>query len=300
MSANCLNISNSASWRWLAPAVVLPVLLCVLLLTGCSALISSATVDMTAGLSQAILNNNDLATVETGAPAYLLMIDSLLYRDPESETLLREAASIYTAYTDVFVKDAARAQKLTDKALGYALKAVCVRRAEACSLRRKDFQEFEKIVSALKLKDVPSLYALGSAWAAWIQVRRQDWNAVADIARVETIMQRVVVLDELYQDGAAHLYLGVLSSFIPPALGGKPEIGRRHFERALEISHGKNLMVKVMYARHYARLMFDRDLHDRLLNEVLEADPDVPGYVLANTLAQKQALELLESADDYF
>ncbi len=300
MSASCLNISNSELRRLLALAVVLPVLLCALLLTGCSALISSATVDMTAGLSRAILNNNDLATVETGAPAYLLMVDSLLYRDPESEPLLREAASIYTAYTDVFVKDVARAQKLTDKALGYALKAVCVGRAQACLLRLKDFKEFEKIVSALKPKDVPSLYALGSAWAAWIQVRRQDWNAVADIVRVETIMQRVVVLDELYQDGAAHLYLGVLSSFIPPALGGKPETGRRHFERALEISQSKNLMVKVMFARHYARLIFDRDLHDRLLNEVLKADPDIPGYVLANTLAQKQALELLGSADDYF
>ncbi len=300
MSGYCLNISHSESRRLFALTGVLPVLLCVLLLSGCSALISSATVDMTAGLSQAILNNNDLATVEAGAPAYLLMVDSLLYRDPESEPLLREAASLYTAYTDVFVKDVARAQKLTDKALGYALKAVCVRRAQACSLKRKNFQEFEQIISALKIKAVPSLYALGSAWAAWIQVRRQDWNAVADIARVETIMQRVVVLDELYQDGAAHLYLGVLSSFIPPALGGKPETGRRHFERALEISHSKNLMVKVMYARHYARLMFHRDLHDRLLNEVLEADPDVPGYVLANTLAQKQALELLKSADEYF
>ena len=59
-------------------------------------------------------------------------------------------------------------------------------------------------------------------------------------------------------------------------------------------------MAKVMYARHYARLIFDRALHDRLLNEVLEADPDVTGYALANTLAQKQAKELLESADDYF
>jgi hypothetical protein len=300
MSAGCLSIRYSEVQRKFALASVMPIMLCALLLTGCSALISSTTVDMTAGLSQAILNNNDLATVETGAPAYLLMVDSLLYRDPESEPLLREAASIYTAYTDVFVKDVARARRLTDKALGYALKAVCVGQAQACSLRRKDFQEFEKIVSVMKLKDVPSLFALGSSWAAWIQVRRQDWNAVADIARVETIMQRVVELDELYKDGAAHLYLGVLSSFIPPALGGKPETGRRHFERALEISHGKNLMVKVMYARHYARLMFERDLHDRLLNEVLEADPDVQGYVLANTLAQKQALELLKTADDYF
>ncbi|MEE8431185.1 MAG: TRAP transporter TatT component family protein, partial [Candidatus Desulfatibia sp.] len=140
MSARCLNTSYSEVQRKFALTGVLPILLCVLLLTGCSALISSAAVDMTAGLSQAILNNNDLATVEAGAPAYLLMVDSLLYRDPESEPLLREAASIYTAYTDVFVKDVARAQKLTDKALGYALKAVCVRRAQACSLKRKNFQ----------------------------------------------------------------------------------------------------------------------------------------------------------------
>ncbi len=78
MSAGCLSISHSEVQRKFALASVMPVLLCALLLTGCSALISSATVDMTAGLSKAIMNNNDLATVEAGAPAYLLMVDSLL------------------------------------------------------------------------------------------------------------------------------------------------------------------------------------------------------------------------------
>jgi len=263
-------------------------------------MISSATVDMTESLSQAIMNNNDLATVEAGGPAYLLMVDSLIYRDPDSEPLLRAGASIYTAYTDVFVKDTARAQRLTDKALGYALKAVCLRRDAACSLRQEKFQEFEKVVASMKADDVPALYALGAAWATWIQVRRQDWNAVAEIARLEVIMKRVVDLNEFYQEGAAHLYLGVLSTLIPPAMGGKPEIGREHFERALEISAGKNLMVKVMYARHYARLVFDRELHDRLLGEVVKADPDVPGYALGNALAQNQARELLKTSDDYF
>ena len=80
-------------------------LLCVLLLSGCSFFISSATVDMTENLSHAILNNNDLATVKVGGPAYLLMVDSMLYRDPDNESLLRAAADIYTAYTDVFVED---------------------------------------------------------------------------------------------------------------------------------------------------------------------------------------------------
>jgi len=279
---------------------LLSVLLGILLLSGCSVFISSATTKMTDNLSRAILNNNDLATVEAGGPAYLLMVDSLLHDDPDNASLLRAAANIYTAYTDVFVKDRSRAQKLSTKALDYALRAVCVSRSDACALRQESFQEFENDLVAFTAKDVPVLFALGSAWATWIQAHRQDWNAVAEISRVESIMQRIVVLDEFYQDGAAHQYLGVLSSFIPPALGGKPETGRRHFERALEISKNKNLMVKVMYARHYARLMFDRTLHDRLLNEVLEADPDVPGYALSNTLAQKQAKELLKGAADYF
>ncbi len=255
---------------------------------------------MTENLSHAILNNNDLATVESGAPAYMLMIDSMLYRDPDNESLLRAAATIYTAYTDVFVKDKTRAKRLTEKALNYAFRAVCVRRSEMCSTRQISFQEFEKSILKSANKEVPTLFTLGSAWAAWIKTHGEDWNAIAEVARVEAIMQRVLELDEFYQDGAAHLYLGVLTTLLPPALGGKPDVGRRHFERALEISKHKNLMIKVVYARQYARLLFDRKLHDRLLQEVLNAEPDVPGYVLNNTLAQQEARKLLDSAEDYF
>jgi len=276
------------------------ILISVLLLTGCSFFISSATVDMTENLSQAILNNNDLATVKDGAPAYLLMVDGLLLREPDNESLLRGASNIYTSYTTVFVRDKARAKKLTEKALSYALRAICVRRSKTCGFREVDFQEFKNTLMSLEVKDVPDLFTLGAAWAAWIQMHSEDWNAVAEISRVEAIMQRVVELDEFYQDGQAHLYLGVLATFIPPALGGKPDVGKRHFERALEISKDKNLMVKVLYAQHYARLMFDQKLHDRLLNEVLEAKTDVPGYTLSNTLAKKRARELLKSGEEYF
>jgi len=276
------------------------ILISIFLLAGCSYFISSASVDMTENLSQAILNNNDLATVEAGAPAYLLMVDSLLYRNPDNESLLREASNIYTAYTTVFVKDQARAKKLTEKALSYALRAICVRRTNTCGLREVNFQEFKKTLLSLEEKDVPDLFALGSAWSAWIQMHREDWNAVAEISRVEAIMERVIQLDEFYQDGGAHLYLGVLATFLPPTLGGKPDVGQKHFERALEISKDKNLMVKVLYAQHYARLVFDQKLHDRLLNEVLEAKTDVPGYTLSNTLAQQRARELLKSGKDYF
>jgi len=296
----CHSIVRVGYRKILSNAPSFYILISILLLSGCSFFISSATVDMTENLSQSILNNNDLATVEAGAPAYLLMVDSLLYRNPDNESLLRGASNIYTSYTTVFVKDQARAKKLTEKALNYALRAICVRRPQTCGFRDINFQEFKNILLSLEKKDVPDLFTLGSAWATWIQMHREDWNAVAEISRVEAIMKRVIDLDELYQDGASHLYLGVLATFIPPALGGKPDVGQKHFERALEISKDKNLMVKVLYAQHYARLMFDQKLYDRLLNEVLEAKTDVPGYTLSNTLAKKRARELLKSGKEYF
>lgn len=300
MTVLCQNISSTGYRRILSFTMPFHILLCALVLSGCSFFLSSATVNMAENLSYAILNNNDLATVEIGAPAYLLMIDSQLHADPENEVLLRSAATIYTAYTDVFVKDKDRAKKLTNKALDYALRSICVRRSNTCSFRQSSFQEFKNVMPTLNVKDVPVLFALGSAWAAWIQAHREDWNAIAEISRVEVLMQRVVELDEFYQNGAAHLYLGVLATFLPAPMGGKPDVGRQHFERVLEISNNKNLMAKVIYARQYARLVFDRGLHDRLLTEVLKAEPDVPGYALGNTLAQQRARELLDNADEYF
>jgi hypothetical protein len=47
-------------------------------------------------------------------------------------------------------------------------------------------------------------------------------------------------------------------------------------------------------------MVFDRELHDRLLTEVLDANPQVPELVLQNTLAQDRARVLMASADDYF
>ena len=76
--------------------------------------------------------------------------------------------------------------------------------------------------------------------------------------------------------------------------------GLAHFERAMSLSGGYNLSIMVDFAKYYARTLYDRDLHDQLLNEVLAADPVYTGYTLFNTLAQDEAKDLLASADDYF
>jgi hypothetical protein len=265
------------------------------LVSGCS--VSS---NMMAHLSDTIVNSDDPAMVEAGAPAYLLMIDSLISQEPDAETMLTTAALLYTAYADVFVTDEVRSKKLAAKALSYAEKAICLSDRKACHLTEKPYDDFKSAVDRLGKNSLQALFSLGAAWSGWIMANTDDFNALADISRIEDIMKKVVQLDESYRDGAAYLYLGTLATFLPPALGGRPEQGRAFFEKAIQLSRGKNLMAKVMYARLYAKMMFDRPLHDRLLIEVLAADPVAEGYTLMNTHARQQAKVLLDAADDYF
>ncbi|MEL7187448.1 MAG: TRAP transporter TatT component family protein, partial [Pseudomonadota bacterium] len=101
-------------------------------------------------------------------------------------------------------------------------------------------------------------------------------------------------------NSGVYTFMGVLLTLRPPALGGEPERARDYFEKAIELSDGKDLGVKVEYAKGYAKLLYERELHDRLLNEVLAADPNQDGFVLTNVMAQEEALALLAEADDYF
>ncbi|HEX4870077.1 MAG TPA: TRAP transporter TatT component family protein [Moraxellaceae bacterium] len=253
-------------------------------------------------LSAAMMDNDDPAVVESGSASYLLLLDALVRQDPESPAYRQAAASLNSAYAGAFVKDPARAAALTTKALNYASEGICLEHDELCGVRALPVDELKQRLAALDdaEDDVPGLYTLGATWAGWVQAHADDFNAVADLPRVEAVMQRVIALDEGYQSGAAHLYLGVIATAIPPALGGRPEVGRAHFEKAIALSQGHNLMAKVYFARNYARGVFDRELHDKLLNEVKAADPRWPGWTLSNTLAQQEADALLKSADEYF
>jgi hypothetical protein len=46
--------------------------------------------------------------------------------------------------------------------------------------------------------------------------------------------------------------------------------------------------------------LFDQDLHDRLLNEVIDAHVDDVDFNLFNNLAKQHAALLLEQSENYF
>lgn len=271
-----------------------------------------------ARLGEAVLNQDDPATVQQGAPAYLLLIDGLIADDPANVSLLLAGARLYSAYAGAFadgnearragpgcpgcerIDEPQRAQRLTARARGYAERALCADSEAACALPRLSYDELASRLTEFSKDRAELLYVYALAWAGWIQARVADWNAIAELPKLKVTLERVVRLDPGHDQGGAQLYLGVLESLLPAAAGGRPEAARSYFERALELSGGRNLMAKVLYAERYARAQLDRELHDRLLQEVLAAEAQAPGLTLTNTLAKRRAAQLLASADQYF
>jgi len=267
---------------------------------GCASLISSAASGLADNLSAAVVNQNDPETVRDGAPAYLLLLDSFLEGSPDDPALLAAAANLYATYGTVFADDPERAARLTDRALTYSTRAMCNSYKPSCAWSGMLFEDYEQTLTGLRAKHADVVFAHGLSSLAYIRAHSADYTAIAQLPYSEALFVSYLGINDGTDDSAIHTYLGILNTLIPPALGGDPEKGRSHFERAIEISGGTDLSAKVEYANGYARLMYERELHDRLLREVLSADVDVPGSTLLNVLAQRQAKDLLESADDYF
>lgn len=275
-------------------------LMLALALAGCASLANRASERVTGNLATAMLDQDDPETVREGLPAYLLLLDGLIEGSPESAGLLLSGARLYGAYAGGFVSDPLRAKRLSSRALGYASRGICARDLALCGRTSGSFDEFRKALDEATLAQADALHVLGAAWATWLQAHREDWDAIAELPKIEALFEHLIALQPAHAGGEPHMYLGVLYCLRPEALGGRPQLGRDHFLKARDISDGKNLMASTLFAEHYARLLFDRELHDQLLQAVLEAEPRAPGLTLSNTLAQQRARALLETADDYF
>ena len=265
--------------------------------SGCASLIGSIAADT---LSAAILNTDDPVLVESGVPAYLLLVDGLISESPDNADLLSAGAQLFALYGSRFAEDGAHAIRLTEKARRYGARAMCATQESACDWDGLSYDAFVSQLSEVNNKNVDYLYSYAVSWLSNLQATSEDWSAVAELPWVEAALERALALDETHAEGALHTYLGILNALRPPALGGHPDVAQAHFERAIELSGGRDLSVKVEYARRYARMVFDQELHDRLLHEVIDAPTAAPGYTLFNALAKEEARELLQTSQEYF
>ncbi len=271
-----------------------------LLLSGCASLMSSAASGLTDSISDSVLNQDDPETAKAALPTFMVLIDGMIRDNPSDPDLLSSGATLYASFGAIFADDEQRASRLTTRARNYAFDAMCESYQPACGWRDATYDEFVATLDGVGAKQAEYLYTYGFASLAFLRAHSSDWNSLAELPQMEALFDHYMNISGDEVNGAVYTYMGILLTLRPPALGGEPERAREYFEKAIELTDGRDLGAKVEYARGYAKLLYERELHDRLLNEVMAADPYHDGYTLSNVLAKEQAAALLAEADDYF
>ena len=150
-------------------------------------------------------------------------------------------------------------------------------------------------------RDVPAMFWAASCWAKWIDMHRDNPEAIAQLARAAAMMQRVLELDETFYFGGAHMFFGVYYGSRAPTIGGNFEKSRQHFDRAREITDGRLLIPDLLQAQYLARQQLDREQFHTLLTGIINAPDDLmPELGLQNQIAKRKAGLLLEMEDKWF
>ena len=265
-------------------------------LSSCSSLITTAIRPAIGNLQQQ--TNIDL--VCAGTPSFLLMIDSMLVSSPDDRNLLLTGVQSFSAYATALEEcggaDDPRITPIADKAKLYGLRLL---RHDLPLHAGLDYAVLDKKLAKLDKSDVPDVFWGTFGWLTWIKGQQGSPEAVADLVEIERIMARLLEIDESYQAGAIHLFFGSYYAAKPAMLGGKPDLSKLHFEKALALAKRRFLLTQVTYAETLARTTLDQELHDRLLHEVLAFPLDsAPEFGLSNQIAVKRAKRLLK--ENYF
>ncbi len=280
------------------------VILCLaLLLPGCVQTLAIRTVGgiMDYGL-EAFNEEGDLQLAQEALGANLKLIEALLKGDPDNEKLLLLATQGYSAYALAFAEDVdpVRAHAFYARARDYGLR-ILNQKPEFRSALGSNLDAFRASLAVFSQDEVPQVFWTAFAWGAYVNTGRADIAAVADLPRVNALMDFVLRHDSTYYYGGAHLYFGTIEGSTPTMLGGKPAKAREHFETCLRINEGKFLMTHVYYASTYAVQVQDRELFESLLKTVLDAPADIlPEVRLPNAVAKWKAERWLSQIDELF
>lgn len=278
--------------------------LIILLLSGCS--LQKFALKTTTGLFQygieAIYEEQDLEIAKQATASNLKLLEGFYKADPGNKDLLMLLTQGYASYSLGFVEDEdpERAKLFYLRARKYGFELL-----EQISAFKDGIPSnenlFIKKLSKIKKKNIPALFWTAFAWAGWINLSKDDPQAIFDLGKVKAMMNHVLKLDEGFFFGGAHLFFGSVYGSLPKILGGDPEKAKEHFDRCLELNGGKFQLAYIYLARYYALPTLDNALFDKYLKIVLQAPADIlPGYELITAIAKDKAQRLVVKKEDLF
>jgi tetratricopeptide (TPR) repeat protein len=245
---------------------------------------------------------SDLQLAHEALGSNLKLIEAMIRSDPENERFLLFAAQGYNSYALAFCEDDSveRARVFYLRAKEYGMR-ILVKNEKFKVAMDGDIAAFRAAVKTFSRDDVPAIFWTAFSWGSYVNITRTDVAGLADLSKVQALIEFVADKDPSFYYGGAYLFLGVIEGTTPKSLGGNPDKAKEYFEKCLTLNSGKFLMTQLYYARAYAVTTQNQPLFESLLKQVEDASiEDVPEIRLANVIAKQKARKLLAQESELF
>lgn len=267
------------------------------------------------GGSEVFTGDEDPELVADALPFAIKMYESLLAEAPDHEGLILTTGSLFVMYANAFVQAPAEALPRDS----FAERKVQLKRAERLYLRGRDilagglerkhpgfgsaFRDGKPAAALDRMRkdDVPLLYWTAASALAAFSLNPFDVQLSVRVPEARALMARAYALDPDFGGGAIDDFYVSFYGSLPEGLGGNKALAREHFERAVRKTAGNSAGPFVSYAQAVSVPEQDYAGFRKLLERALAVDVDaIPANRLANTLAQRRARYLLDSAEELF
>lgn len=288
------------------------------LLNNCSInkMVSNGMADKLAGGGGTVFTgDDDPELIRDAIPFALKLYETLLVDVPDNTGLLVATGKAYSMYAFAFVQlDAERlldedidkktemvqrAKKLFLRGRKYCLQAIEIKYPDFKKEMEKG--QIDKVLNKMTKDDIDAIYWAGLSWMGAFSLDPFDMELSLSKNKAVSMLNRVLQLDEKYDQGGIHNFFISYYGAMPPDLGGSEEKARAHFKRAVEISKGRSASPYYNLATTISVKNQNVKEYKELLEQVLAIDVDKePGMRLSNVLMQKQSKWLLDHIDKFF
>jgi predicted anti-sigma-YlaC factor YlaD len=257
--------------------------------------------------------DEDPELIRAALPFSLKLVESLLAESPRHEGLLLAAARGFTQYAYAFVQEDADELEDTDKVTSTAMRA----RAAKLYLRGRNYglrglevkhpgfgdrlkANPKEAVKELKKSEAPMMYWTAIGWGAALSASH-DFMMLPEIPRFEALIDRVMELDEGFDEGTVHTFL---ITYEMSRLNAKPDrlvLAKEHFDRAVELGGGHQAGPLVAYAENVLVAQKNKTEFQNMLRQALRMDINKsPENRQLNLAVQRRARWLLSRTDKLF
>ncbi|HEY1585972.1 MAG TPA: TRAP transporter TatT component family protein [Polyangia bacterium] len=287
----------------------------LLLCAGCLKQIALGSVaDSLSASGNGYARDDDPELVRDSIPVIIKLMEQIHEALPKHKELAVALTRTTTSYGVAFIAEDAdrvedrdvqagkvlrtRAKRMFLRARGYGLDSLELAvPGSRAALMGNDRDKRAAAIAQAKKADVPALYWLAAAWGSAIANAKDDMQLVGDLPIVAALMKRALALDESWEEGAIHEFFITYDA----AQGDGKAAAKKHFERALELSHNKKLSPYVTYAEAVCVDAQDKKEFVRLLDKVIAFDVDSDlDHRLVNIIAQRRARWLMSRIADLF